>query len=153
MQQMFVDPFSDFFRRYGVRLALLLLLFILLFKIPEQALVGGIMSPFYLDMEFTKTQIGAITKFYGVWIGIAGVFVGGMAVARWGAHRPLLAAVVLCAACNLLYLWLIPNPGNLMVLTAGKQAEAIRQAGLSAKDAAEFERILEVLSVIIGKPV
>ncbi len=118
MRQMFVDPFSDFFRRFGVVLALMLLLFILLFKIPEQALVGGIMSPFYLDMGFTKTQIGAITKFYGVWIGIAGVFVGGAAVARWGAHRPLLAAVVLCAACNLLYLWLIPNPGNLLVLTA-----------------------------------
>ena len=31
------------------------------------------MSPFYLDMGFSKTQIGAITKFYGVWIGIAGV--------------------------------------------------------------------------------
>ncbi len=98
MRQMFVDPFADFFSRYGVGLALMLLLFILLFKIPEQALVGGIMSPFYLDMEFTKTQIGAITKFYGIWIGIAGVFVGGAAVARWGAHRPLLAAVVLCAS-------------------------------------------------------
>jgi len=118
MRQMFVDPFADFFRRYGVGLALMLLLFILLFKIPEQALVGGIMSPFYLDMDFTKTQIGAITKFYGIWIGIAGVFVGGAAVARWGPHRPLLAAMVLCALCNLLYLWLIPNPGNLMVLTA-----------------------------------
>ena len=117
MRQMFVDPFSDFFRRFGVSLALLVLLFILLFKIPEQALVGGIMSPFYLDMGFTKTQIGAITKIYGVWIGMVGVFAGGMAVARWGARRPLLATVVLCAACNLLYLWLIRNPGNVGVLT------------------------------------
>ena len=71
-------------------MALLTLLFILLFKIPEQALVGGIMSPFYLDMGFSKTQIGAITKIYGVWIGIVGVFVGGVAVARWGVRRPLL---------------------------------------------------------------
>ena len=117
MQQMFVDPFADFFRRFGPHLALLLLLFILLFKIPEQALVGGIMSPFYLDMGFTKTQIGGITKIYGVWIGMAGVFAGGMAVARWGARAPLLFGVVLCALCNLLYLWLIAHPGNLAVLT------------------------------------
>jgi PAT family beta-lactamase induction signal transducer AmpG len=118
MRQMFVDPFADFFKRYGVALSLTVLLFILLFKIPEQALVGGIMSPFYLAMGFTKTQIGAITKFYGIWIGMAGVFAGGFAVARWGARAPLLGAVVLCAGCNLLYLWLIAHPGSLMVLTA-----------------------------------
>ncbi len=118
MQQMLIDPFADFFSRYGAFLALALLLFILLFKIPEQALVGGIMSPFYLDMGFTKSQIGAITKIYGVWIGMVGVFAGGMAVARWGVRKPLLAAVVLCASSNLLYLWLIANPGNLAVLTA-----------------------------------
>ena len=69
MRESVVDPFADFFRRYGWQTALLTLLFILLFKIPEQALVGGIMSPFYIDMGFTKTQIGAITKIYGVWIG------------------------------------------------------------------------------------
>ena len=55
MRESVVDPFADFFRRYGWQTALLTLLFILLFKIPEQALVGGIMSPFYIDMGFTKT--------------------------------------------------------------------------------------------------
>jgi PAT family beta-lactamase induction signal transducer AmpG len=117
MRQMFVDPFSDFFKRFGIALSLWILLFILLFKIPEQALVGGIMSPFYLDMGFTKTQIGAVTKVYGVWIGMVGVFAGGMAIARWGARGPLFVSVVLCALCNLLYLWLIPHPGDLAVLT------------------------------------
>ncbi len=113
-----IDPFADFFRRYGFKLAIGLLVFILLFKIPEQATVGGVMSPFYLAMKFTKTQIGAITKVYGVWIGILGTFVGGAAVARWGAWRSLGAALVLTGCCNLLYLWLIVHPGNLLVLTA-----------------------------------
>jgi len=117
MRAMFVDSFADFFRRYGVALSLWILLFILLFKIPEQALVGGIMSPFYLDMGFTKTTIGVITKFYGVWVGIAGVFVGGMMVARWNARKSLLFAMVITALCNLLYLLLILHPGNLLVLT------------------------------------
>jgi len=117
MQESVIDPFADFFRRYGWQTAGLFLLFILLFKIPEQALVGGIMSPFYVDMGFTKTQIGTITKLYGVWVGIAGVFAGGMAVARWGVRGPLFWSVLLTALCNLTYFWLIANPGNLLVLT------------------------------------
>lgn len=113
-----IDPFADFFRRYGWKLALAVLAFILLFKIPEQATVGGVMSPFYLAMKFTKTQIGAITKVYGVWIGILGTFVGGAAVARFGAWRTLGVTLILTGCCNLLYLWLIVHPGNLLVLTA-----------------------------------
>jgi len=123
MRESVAEPFTDFFRRYGWQTALLILLFILLFKIPEQALVGGIMSPFYVDMGFSKTEIGTITKLYGVWIGIVGVFLGGIAVARWGVRRPLLAAIVLCASCNLLYVWLIGHHGDLAALTLVISAE------------------------------
>ncbi|HEU4670840.1 MAG TPA: MFS transporter [Dyella sp.] len=112
-----VDPFVDFFRRYGFVLALLTLAFILLFKIPEQATIGGVMSPFYRDMGFSKTQIGAITKIYGVWIGIVGVFVGGAMVARWGAWRSLAVMVVLCGTSNLLYLLLMQHQGSVLMLT------------------------------------
>lgn len=117
MRESIIDPFADFFRRYGWHLAALTLLFLLLFKVPEQATVGGIMSPFYRDMGFSKTEIGAVTKIYGVWIGIVGVFLGGAAVARWGAWRPLGATIVLCGCSNLLYLVLIAFPGKLLVLT------------------------------------
>ena len=123
MQIAVVDPFADFFRRYGIALALALLAFILLFKVPEQATIGGIMSPFYRDMGFTKTEIGSITKLWGVWIGIVGVFIGGAMVARWGAWKSLGVMIVVCGACNLLYLLLIPNQGNLWVLTAVISAE------------------------------
>ncbi|MGH8184786.1 MAG: AmpG family muropeptide MFS transporter [Rhodanobacteraceae bacterium] len=112
-----VEPFVDFFRRYGWWLALVTLLFILLFKVPEQATIGGIVSPFYRDMGFSKTAIGTITKGYGVIMGIAGVFVGGAAVERFGVKRSLLAGIVLCGCSNFLYLWLIGNHGNLVVLT------------------------------------
>ncbi|HJU06985.1 MAG TPA: MFS transporter [Rhodanobacteraceae bacterium] len=112
-----VDPFADFFRRHGVGLALLLLLFILLFKIPEQATIGGIMSPFYRDMGFSLTAIGTITKIYGIWIGIAGVFVGGAAVARFGIKPTLLVAIIACGCSNLLYLLLIGHHGDLATLT------------------------------------
>lgn len=118
-----VDPFADFFRRYGVALALTLLAYILLFKVPEQATIGGIMSPFYLDQGFTKTQIGSITKLWGVWVGILGVFCGGAMVTRLGAWKSLGIMMLVCGSCNLLYLLLMVHKGDLWVLTAVISAE------------------------------
>jgi MFS transporter, PAT family, beta-lactamase induction signal transducer AmpG len=112
-----IDPFADFFRRYKWKLALVVLLFILVFKIPEQAIIGGLMGPFYRDMGFSKTEIGAISKIYGVWIGMAGAFVGGAAVARWGAWRTLGVAIVLECLSNLLYTLLLTRHGEISVLT------------------------------------
>ena len=117
MHEGVMDPFTDFFRRYGWAVAGLTLLFILLFKVPEQAIIGGVMSPFYRDMGFSKTEIGAVTKIYGIWIGIAGAFAGGAAVARWGAWRTLGVCIVLESCSNLLYLMLIGHHGSLTALT------------------------------------
>lgn len=112
-----VEPFADFFRRFGGRVGLVILMFILLFKISDQALVGGIMGPFYLDQGFTKTEIAAVSKVYGIWVGIAGAFLGGIAVVRWGVEKALLIGIVLGAISNLLYLWLIGADGNVAKLT------------------------------------
>ena len=125
-----IEPVADFFRRFGLVLTLAILLFVLLFKIPEQALIGGIMGPFYLDHGFSKTAIGAITKLYGVWIGIAGAFFGAVAVLKWGVRRPLLASLVLGAASNLLNLLLITHPGSLETLTLVISVENFTQGFL-----------------------
>lgn len=110
-----VDPFVDFFRRYGLALGAVTLLFILIYKIPEQATIGGIMSPFYLDMGFTQTQIGMTTKVFGVIVGIAGTFLAGAALARWGIWRPLLIAIIACGCSNLGYLMLLGHHGEVSV--------------------------------------
>jgi PAT family beta-lactamase induction signal transducer AmpG len=123
MRNAIIDPLADFFRRYPWQLAAVTLLFILIFKIPEQATIGGVMSPFYRDMGFSLTAIGTITKVYGIAIGIAGVFVGGAAVARFGVWPTLLVAIVICGCSNVFYLCLIPNKGDLWVLTAVISAE------------------------------
>jgi len=127
MREGVVEPFADFFRRFGGRVGLLILLFILLFKVSDQALVGGIMGPFYLDQGFTKTQIAAVSKVYGIWVGIAGAFLGGIAVARWGVQRALLAGIVLGAGSNLLYLALIGASGNVGMLTLVISGENLAQ--------------------------
>lgn len=122
-----VEPFADFFRRFGGRVGFLILLFILLFKVSDQALVGGIMGPFYLDQGFTKTEIAAVSKVYGIWVGIGGAFLGGIAVARWGVERALLLGILLGAVSNLLYLWLVGANGDVAKLTLVISGENLAQ--------------------------
>ncbi|MBD8871305.1 MFS transporter [Rhodanobacter sp. DHB23] len=124
-----IDPFVDFFRRYGWYVAGLTLLLILLFKLPEQS-IGTIFNPFMRDMGFSKTEIGAVTKIYGVWIGIIGAFAGGAAVARWGAWRSLGGCIVLGAVSNLLYLLLASHPGHLSMLALAISGQSFFEAML-----------------------
>ncbi|HPA01210.1 MAG TPA: MFS transporter [Chiayiivirga sp.] len=130
MREGVVEPFADFFRRFGGRVALVVLAFILGLKVSDQALVGGIIGPFYLDQGFSKTEIAAVTKVYGIWIGIAGAFLGGLAVARWGVLWPLFAAIALGAGSNLLYLLLIGAGGDLLRLTLVISGENLAQGFL-----------------------
>jgi PAT family beta-lactamase induction signal transducer AmpG len=111
-----IGPFVDFFRRYRGNIGIALLLFIGLFKISDQML--GVMAlPFYLDSGFTKTEIGAVSKIFGVWIGIAGAFIGGATVVRFGIERTLLAGIIIGGASNLLYLILAMHPGDITLFT------------------------------------
>lgn len=111
-----IGPFRDFLVRFSGFLGVALLLFIGLLKLPDQML--GVMAlPFYLDSGFSKTEIAAVSKVFGVWIGIAGAFLGGMAVVRFGIRRSLLFAIIVGAASNLLYLLLAAFPGDMTVFT------------------------------------
>ena len=130
MREGVVEPFADFFKRFGNRIGLAVLAFILLFKISDQALVGGIIGPFYLDQGFSKTEIAAISKVYGIWVGIAGAFIGGIAVVRWGVKYALLVGILLGAISNLLYLWLIGANGDLAMLTLVISGENLAQGYL-----------------------
>lgn len=112
-----IEPFRNFFQRYHGWLGVALLLFMGLFKIPDQ-MIGVMAFPFYLDSGFTKTDIATVSKLYGVWVGIGGAFIGGAVVAWIGVQRSLLLAMVLGAASNLLYLLLALFPSNVAVFTA-----------------------------------
>lgn len=112
-----IGPFRDFFQRYSGWLGVMLLLFMGLFKIPDQ-MIGVMAFPFYLDSGFSKTDIAAVSKLYGVWVGIGGAFIGGAVVAWMGVQRSLLLAMLLGAVSNLLYIFLAIFPGNVAVFTA-----------------------------------
>lgn len=96
-----LGPFVDFFERNGV-FALVILAFIGVFRIAD--ITMGVMAyPFYIDLGFDKTEIANIIKIYGFAMTIAGAFIGGALVARYGTLRPLLLSAILIAATNLLF--------------------------------------------------
>ena len=99
-----VEPFSDFLTRYG-RQALLILALIAIYRISD--VVMGIMAnPFYVDMGYTKDEVAAVTKIYGVIMTLVGAFIGGVLSMRLGVMRVLMLGAILSAASNLLFAWL-----------------------------------------------
>ncbi|MBI4710576.1 MAG: AmpG family muropeptide MFS transporter [Nitrospirae bacterium] len=79
------NPLKEYFSRQG---ALLILAFILLYKIGD-TMASAMTTPFYLDLGFTKTEIGAIVKLFGFWATIAGSLIGGIIMLRLGINRSL----------------------------------------------------------------
>lgn len=78
-------PLADYFSRNG---ALYILAFILLYKIGD-TMASAMTIPFYLDMGFSKTEIGTVVKLFGFWATIAGSLIGGTIMLRMGVIRSL----------------------------------------------------------------
>ncbi|MRD46718.1 MFS transporter [Caenimonas koreensis DSM 17982] len=104
IQQVLIEPFAEFLRRYKWQAALILSL-IAVYRISD--IVMGIMAnPFYVDMGYTKDEVAAVTKIYGVIMTLAGAFIGGSLAVRFGVMRVLMLGAVLSAGSNLLFAWL-----------------------------------------------
>ncbi|MDD5240782.1 MAG: AmpG family muropeptide MFS transporter [Sulfuricella sp.] len=83
-----VEPFREFINRQGWRSALLILGFIFLYKLGD-SMATALATPFYLDMGFTKTDIGLIAKHAGLWPSVIGGLLGGVWMMRLGINRAL----------------------------------------------------------------
>ncbi|WP_246498206.1 AmpG family muropeptide MFS transporter [Microvirga soli] len=98
------EPLTDLFRRKGLILIPILAL-IACFRLPD--FVAGVMAnPLYIDLGFSKTDIADVSKLYGIWVGIAGAFAGGLALTRLGLWWTLLIGAVIAASSNLMFAWL-----------------------------------------------
>ena len=78
-------PFRDYFARNGAWLALG---FILLYKLGD-TMASSITTPFYLELGYSKTEIGAVVKLFGFWATILGATLGGVWILRIGMNRAL----------------------------------------------------------------
>ncbi len=104
LQSALIAPFADFIRRYQWQ-AVLILSLIAVYRISD--VVMGIMAnPFYVDMGYSKDEVAAVTKVYGIIMTLLGAFIGGILSLRLGVMRVLMLGAVLSAASNLLFAWL-----------------------------------------------
>jgi len=102
VRESYVDPVKDFFRRYGFAVALLLLAVVGLYRVSDIVL-GVVANLFYQDTGFTKEQIAAVSKTFGLFATIAGGFIGGLLAVRFGVIKVLFLGALLSAVTNLLF--------------------------------------------------
>ena len=115
MQDTYITPLKDFFRRYGLKSALLLLVLVGVYRISDIVL-GVIANVFYQDVGFTKPEIAGVVKTFGLFMTIAGGFLGGLLSVRYGVVRILLLGALLSAATNLLFIALAAVGHDLSML-------------------------------------
>ncbi|KEA63234.1 AmpG permease [Marinobacterium lacunae] len=96
-----ICPFADFIRRYRWQ-AVLILALIGSYRIAD-IVMGVIANVFYVDLGFTKAEIAAVTKVFGVIMTLIGALAGGVLVERFGVMKILFAGALMAAATNLLF--------------------------------------------------
>ena len=126
----YVAPVKDFFSRYGVTLAWLLLTLIGLYRVSDIVL-GVISNVFYQDLGYSKVEIASVVKTFGLFMTIAGGFLGGLLSVRFGVLKILFLGALLSAITNLLFMWLAQVGYNMPMLYLVISADNI-SAGLAS---------------------
>ncbi|WP_369434377.1 MFS transporter [Psychromonas sp. MME1] len=111
-----IQPFTDFFQRYGKN-AILILLLIGSYRISD--IVMGIMAnPFYVDMGYSKGEVAAISKVFGVIMTLVGAGLGGILLTRYSTYSILFLGAFLVVITNLIFAVLAFVGKDLLLLTA-----------------------------------
>ena len=124
-----VAPLKEYFSRTN---ALWILAFILMYKIGD-TMAAAMTTPFYLDIGFSKTQIGAVVKLFGFWATVGGTIFGGIAMIRLGIIRSLPRALFdlldLCLQVGDLLLDVGPALGQVDLLLQPEVGHLLVEAG------------------------
>jgi PAT family beta-lactamase induction signal transducer AmpG len=118
-----IEPFREFMTRHGVQSALFILAFILLYKLGD-SLCTSLATPFYMDMGFSRTEIGLVAKNAGLWPSVIGGVLGGVLMTKIGVNRALwvfgvLQAVAILGFAILAYLGTAPTTNARLWVLAG----------------------------------
>ncbi|WP_115935542.1 AmpG family muropeptide MFS transporter [Aestuariispira insulae] len=101
VRETYVAPFADFFDRFG-RIAMVILFLIATYRIAD-VVMGVMANVFYVDLGFEKQEIGRISKGFGLAMTLAGGFLGGLLIMRFGVMRILFLGGILAAGTNILF--------------------------------------------------
>ncbi len=115
LREAVVEPFHEFISRNGLQTALVILAFIFLYKLGD-SMATALATPFYLDMGFSKTEIGLIAKNAGLWSSVAGGILGGIWMIKLGINRALWVFGAVQMLSILGFAWLANIGHNLFAL-------------------------------------
>jgi len=118
-----VEPFQEFIARNGLKSALTVLLFIFLYKLGD-SMATALATPFYLEMGFSKTEIGLVAKNAGLWPSVIGGMLGGVWMMRLGINRALwiFGAVQMLAILGFAWLATVGHSLPWLALVIGLEA-------------------------------
>ena len=122
-------PFMDFFIRFRWH-AVIVLCLIATYRISD-VVMGVMANPFYQDLGFTKEEVAAVSKVFGVVMTLAGAFLGGLISARVGVMKTLFLGGLLSALTNLLFSWLATQGHHLPYLVLTVSADNLA-AGIAS---------------------
>jgi PAT family beta-lactamase induction signal transducer AmpG len=88
LREAVVAPFREYLQRRGWKVALLILGFMFLYKLGD-SMATALAQPFYLDLGFSRTEIGLVAKHAALWPTIVGSLLGGLLMLRIGINRAL----------------------------------------------------------------
>jgi len=116
LREAVVEPFREFIARSGWQNALFVLLFIFLYKLGD-SMATALATPFYLDMGFSRTDIGIIAKNAGLWASVIGGMLGGLWMVKIGINRGLwlFGAVQLFSILGFALLAWVHQPDRLLL--------------------------------------
>lgn len=117
------EPFQEFLGRNGLKSALTVLLFIFLYKLGD-SMATALATPFYLEMGFSKTEIGLVAKNAGLWPSVIGGMLGGVWMMRLGINRALwiFGAVQMLAILGFAWLAMVGHNLPCLALVIGLEA-------------------------------
>lgn len=116
-----IEPLLDFTQHRGWAA---ILIFVVLFKLGD-AIAASMAGPLYVTIGFSNAEIASITKLFGMVAAMAGVFGGGLLVARAGVLRALLVGGVLQMLSVLMYIVQFWSGHDMLVLAATIAAENV----------------------------
>ena len=119
-----VEPFNEFISRNGLRSAILVLAFIFFYKLGD-SMATALATPFYLDMGFSKTEIGLVAKNAGLWPSVIGGLLGGIWMIKLGINRALWLFGIVQMLAILGFVWLATIGHNLPTLALVISVEAL----------------------------
>jgi PAT family beta-lactamase induction signal transducer AmpG len=105
MREAVINPFVEFFSRDGVRGGLAILAFLFLYKLGDN-MATALATPFYIDMGYSRTEIGSVAKVAGLWASIAGGILGGIVMLKVSINRALWLFGFVQIGTILPYIWL-----------------------------------------------